>query len=119
LIIRPKDASIFSSLGEIHREGREYKLAQQAYRQALALDPYMETPAAGLALCLASLGHAAEAAKVLHEAYRREIRSLRLLHIMTTVPTGTVPVEAINRPKQRAECLGFGNRRARFDRRHR
>ena len=95
LAIRPKDASIFSSLGEIHREGREYELAQQAYRQALALDPYMETPATGLALCLASLGHAAEAAKVLHEAYRRGIRSLRLLHIMTTMPAGTVPIDIL------------------------
>ena len=95
LAIRPRDASIFSSLGEIYREGREYELAQQAYRQALALDPYMETPAAGLALCLASLGHAAEAAKVLHEAYRKGIRSLRLLHIMTTMPVGTMPINIL------------------------
>jgi Flp pilus assembly protein TadD len=95
LAIRPRDASIFSSLGEIHREEREYELAQQAYRQALALDPYMETPAAGLALCLSSLGHADEAAKVLGEAYRKGIRSLRLLQIMTTMPPGSVPIDIL------------------------
>src|SRR5437868_5797124 len=77
LAIRPRDASILSSLGEIHREEREYEAAQQAYRQALALDPYMETPAAGLALCLSSLGRSAEAATVVGEAYGRGIRTLR------------------------------------------
>ena len=59
LAIRPRDASILSSLGEIHREEREYEAAQQAYRRALALDPYMETPAAGLALFALASGYAA------------------------------------------------------------
>lgn len=96
LAIRPHDASIFSSLGEIHREEREYEAAQQAYRQALALDPHMETPAAGLALCLSSLGRSAEAATVVGEAYGRGIRTLRLLHVMTTLPPGTVPIDILD-----------------------
>ena len=75
LAIRPRDASIFSSLGEIHREEREYEIAQQAYREALALDPDMETPATGLALCLSALGRSAEAAEVLGQAYGRGICS--------------------------------------------
>jgi len=95
LVSRPRDASIFSSLGEIHREEREYELAEQAYRQALALDPNMETPAVGLALCLSSLGRSAEAADVLGQAYTRGIRSLRLLHVMTTLPSGTVPIDIL------------------------
>jgi Flp pilus assembly protein TadD len=96
LAIRPRDASILSSLGEIHREEREYEAAQQAYRQALALDPCMETPAAGLALCLASLGRSAEAATVVGEAYGRGVRTLRLLHVMTTLPSGTVPIDILD-----------------------
>jgi Flp pilus assembly protein TadD len=95
LAIRPRDASIFSSLGEIHREEREYELAKQAYYQALTLDPNMETPAIGLALCLSSLGQSADAADVLGKAYRRGIRSLRLLHAMTTLPPGTVPIDVL------------------------
>lgn len=95
LAIRPRDASIFSSLGEIHREEREYEVAQQAYRQALTLDPHMETPAIGLALCLSRLGQSAEAANVLCEAFGRGIRSLRLLHVMTTLPPGTVPIDIL------------------------
>jgi Flp pilus assembly protein TadD len=92
LAIRPRDASIFSSLGEIHREAREYELAEQTYRQALTLDPNMETPAVGLALCLSSRGRSVEAADVLGQAYARGIRSLRLLHVMTTLPPGTVQI---------------------------
>jgi len=42
LTIRPRDASIFASLGEIHRDEREYEIACQAYQQALTLDPAME-----------------------------------------------------------------------------
>ena len=95
LAIRPRDASIFSSLGEIHREEREYELAQQAYRQALTLDPRMETPAVGLALCLSRLGQSAEAAEVLSEAYRRGVRSLQLLHVMTTLPPGTMQIDVL------------------------
>ena len=95
LAIRPRDASILSSLGEIHREEREYELAKQAYTQALSLDPYMETPAAGLALCLSSLGQSVEAAKVLGDAYTRGIRTLRLLQVMTTLPPGLVRVDIL------------------------
>src|SRR5689334_2163204 len=73
LAIRPRDASIFSSLGEIRREEREYELAEHAYRQALTLDSNMDTPAAGLALCLSSLGRSEEAASVLTEAHRRGV----------------------------------------------
>lgn len=95
LAVRPRDASIFSSLGEIHREAREYELAKQAYHQALTLDPRMETPAIGLALCLSSLGQSAEAAEVLSEAYRRGVRSLQLLHVMTRLPPGSVQIDVL------------------------
>jgi len=95
LAIRPQDASIFTSLGEIHRDEREHEIAIQAYRRALALDPDMETPAVGLALCLASLGQPAEAADVLSEAYRRGNRSLQLLHVMSTLPPGSVQIDVL------------------------
>lgn len=95
LVFRPRDASIYSSLGEVRREEREYELAQSDYRRALAIDPNMETPTIGLALSLCALGQSAEAANVLAEAYGRGIRSLNLLHVMTTLPPGTVRVDIL------------------------
>ena len=95
LAIRPRDAGIFSSLGEIHREEREYEMAEHAYRRALILDPNMETPIAGLTLCLSSLGRLEEAASVLTEAHRRGVRSLRLLQLMTMLPPGTARIDIL------------------------
>jgi len=95
LAIRPRDASIFSSLGEIHREEREYEVAQHAYRQALTLDPNLESAAIGLALCLSALGQSSEAANVLKEAYGLGHRSLNLLHVMTTLPPNTVSIDVL------------------------
>ncbi len=96
LAIRPQDASIFASLGEIHREEREYEVAQHAYRQALTLDPNLESAAIGLALCLSALGQSAEAANVLSKAYGLGHRSLNLLHVMTTLPPDTVRIDVLN-----------------------
>src|SRR5689334_21963756 len=95
LDLRPRDAGILSSLGEIHREEREYELAAQAYRDALTLDPNMETPAVGLALCLLSLGRSAEAADVLGQAYRRGMRTLRLLQTVTTLPAAVRSIDVL------------------------
>ena len=35
-LIRPQDASILMTLGEIYRDDREFELAEKAYREALA-----------------------------------------------------------------------------------
>lgn len=93
--IRPADASILSSLGEIHRQACDYDLAEEAYRQALTLDPQMETPAVGLALCLAARGQPTEAAQVLTAAYGRGVRSLNLLQVLTTLPAKAAQIDIL------------------------
>jgi len=95
LAIRPQDASILASLGEVHREEREHDVAQRAYRRALTLDPGLESAAIGLALCLAALGQSAEAANVLGAAYSSGHRSLNLLHVMTTLPPDVVQLDVL------------------------
>jgi tetratricopeptide (TPR) repeat protein len=93
--IQPQDAAIFASLGEVHREDREYELAQQAYRQALAIDRDLASAAIGLALCLSAMGQNSEAANVLEEAFKRGHRSLNLLHVMATLPVSTVGIDVL------------------------
>jgi Flp pilus assembly protein TadD len=95
LAIRPMDASIFASLGEIHRNEREYETAQQAYRQALTLDPNLESAAIGLALCLSALGQSSEAANVLKRAFALGHRSLNLLHAMATLPLNLAGIDVL------------------------
>jgi tetratricopeptide (TPR) repeat protein len=96
LVIRPQDAAILASLGEIRREEREYEIARQAYRQALAIDPNLASAAIGLALCLSSMGQNSDAARVLEEAFKRGHRSLNLLHVVTTLPAGTVGIDVLS-----------------------
>jgi tetratricopeptide (TPR) repeat protein len=93
--IRPMDASIFASLGEIYRDEREYEAAQQAYRQALALDPDLGSAAIGLALCLSALGQSSEAANVLKRVFASGQRSLNLLHVMTTLPLNLAGIDVL------------------------
>jgi tetratricopeptide (TPR) repeat protein len=103
LTIRPNDASILTSLGEIHRDEREYELAEQAYRRAVALDPALESASTGLALSLQALGQPAEAAAVLKQAFARGLRSLNLLHIMTTLPQQLVNIDLLGALDREAE----------------
>ena len=95
LAIRPRDASILASLGEIHRDEREYEAAQQAYREAWTLDPDLQSAAIGLALSLSAMGRSTEAASVLSKAYAFGHRSLNLLHVMTTLPPNTVNIDVL------------------------
>ncbi len=111
LAIRPDDAGIHASLGEIYREQREYEMAQRAYRTALALDGSLTSAVLGLALCQTAIGQYSEAAGLLEDLYRRGHRSLNLLHIMTTLPRdvlnvdllGALDVLTVNPLKQDAE----------------
>ena len=95
LAIRPQDASIFASLGEIHGKEGEYEAAQQAYQQALTLDRDLESAAIGLASCLLARGQSAEAGTVLEEAFKHGHRSVNLLHAMTTLPPNTVGIDVL------------------------
>lgn len=95
LAIRPGDAAILATLGEIRREEREYELAEPCYREALAVDPRLETAAAGQALCLAAMGRNLEAAHVLEAAWRQGHRSLNLMHVMATLPAGALGIDLL------------------------
>jgi tetratricopeptide (TPR) repeat protein len=95
LAIRPEDAAILASLGEVYREEREYEFAQQAYRKALALDSDLGSAAIGLALCLLALGQYTEAASVLEGLFKRGYRSLNLLDVMATMPRNTLSIDLL------------------------
>lgn len=95
LAIRPGDAAILTTLGEIRREEREYELAEECYRQALGIDPGLESAAIGQALCLAAMGRNREAGHVLEQAWRQGHRSLNLLHVMATLPAGTLSFDLL------------------------
>src|SRR5260370_31478442 len=62
--IKPKDANVLVTLGEIYRQEREYELAKDAFRQAVALEENLVPAAMGLGWICSYLGHNAEAPRL-------------------------------------------------------
>jgi Flp pilus assembly protein TadD len=62
--ISPKDPTILSLMGGIYREEREYELAREAFREALALDGESMEAAVGLGWVCSHMGQSAESAAV-------------------------------------------------------
>ena len=75
--IQPRDATILASLGEVYRDEQEFELAQEAYRQALAIDPNLEPAIVGFAGSLAVVGRIAEAATALSLGQPSRGRTMR------------------------------------------
>jgi len=95
LAIKPDDPSIFASLGEIHREDREYEMALDNYRKALALDPALISASIGLSICLSATGQTQEAAHVLEQAFRRGDSSLHLMHHIAMLPFSIAGIDVL------------------------
>src|SRR5262249_49788454 len=95
LAIKPEEASIHASLGEVYREEREYEIAQRAYRKALTLDGSLASAAIGLALCSSALGQYAEAARILENLFRRGHCSLNQLHVLATLPRNALSIDLL------------------------
>src|SRR5439155_4689756 len=91
--LRPQDASILVTLGEIYVEEREYQLAHEAYRQALALEPDLLAAAIGLGWALSYLGADAEAAKVFEGVVKRGVRLDEPVFALTTLPASVVNID--------------------------
>jgi tetratricopeptide (TPR) repeat protein len=94
--IRPKDPDILVMLGAIYQEEREYELARDAYREALALASSPEAAAMGFGACSSHLGEHAEAARVFEGLYRRGIRTADVLYWLCSLPAALVKVDVLN-----------------------
>jgi len=93
--IKPDDANVLTTLGEIYREEREYELARDAYRQAVALEPGLVPAAIGLGWICSHIGQHAEAADVFEGLVKRGIRSLDVLHALTSLPASLVGIDVL------------------------
>jgi tetratricopeptide (TPR) repeat protein len=88
--IKPKDPAILVTLGEIYGEEREYELARDTYREALAAEPGMTEAGLGLAYACIALGQHGEAAEALEGLLKRGIRPLGLLTTLVNLPPSAI-----------------------------
>jgi tetratricopeptide (TPR) repeat protein len=94
--IRPKDPDILVMLGAIYQEEREYELARDAYREALALAPSLVAAAMGFGACSAHLGEYSEAARAFEGLDKRGIRTADLLYWLCSLPAVPVKLDVLN-----------------------
>ena len=93
--IKPQDASVLATLGEIYREEREYELARDAYREALTLEGNLPAAAIGLGWVCSHLGQNAEAANLFEGVVRQGPRSLGALHALTSLPAAHISIDVL------------------------
>src|SRR5712671_7288467 len=84
--LKPQAPSILVILGELHDEEREYELARDAYRQALAHQPGFLAAELGLGWALSGLGEYAEAARIFETVVKRGVRLGEPVFALATLP---------------------------------
>ncbi len=94
--LKPEDANILATLGEIYREGREYEAAAKAFRRAFSLDKSLRAAEMGLGLSCTHLGQLAEAAAAFEELVENGSRSIRLLYSLSQLPARLVSADVLS-----------------------
>jgi tetratricopeptide (TPR) repeat protein len=100
LAIRPRDASVLLTLGEIYREDREYELAAQAYLEAMKLDSSLDIAKQGVALSYSKLGRTAEAATLLEQLIAAGNRDVKVLLNLAQMPPSLVKADLLSLVKE-------------------
>lgn len=88
--INPNEATIYATLGELHREQQDYEMAVQAFQKACELDPRLSAARSGLGLTLIHLGRFSEAAKALEMSISEGPPNLNALFALTSLPSNLV-----------------------------
>ena len=84
--VRPDDPKMLTTLGDLHREQREYTIAADMYRQALEIDPKRDAARFALGLCIYRLGAMPEAADVFTSLISDGIIYPKLLYALSQIP---------------------------------
>ena len=94
--LKPEDANILATLGEIYREEREYEAAADAFRRASSLDESLHAAKLGLGLSCTHLGQLAEAAAAFEELVEHGSRSINLLYSLSQLPARLVGADVLS-----------------------
>lgn len=108
-LLRPQEASIAHTLGEIYRDDREYELAQNAFRTALELDSRLTAAAMGLGWCSSHLGQFPEAAARFEFLVKHNLHSNRTLYALSQLPSTFVSVDLMGLLERADKGTGGAN----------
>ena len=94
--LKPEDAGILATLGEIYRDQDEYEAAAEAFRRASSIDKSLQAATLGLGLSCTQLGQLAEAAAAFEELVEHGSRSIRLLYSLSQLPARLVSADVLS-----------------------
>ncbi len=94
--IKPQDANILVTLGEIYLEEREYELARDAYHQAMALEQNLTPAAFGFGTSCSQLGEYAKAAEVFEGLIKRGMPFLDPIMMLAGLPKSLVKIDLLS-----------------------
>lgn len=94
--LKPDDPNVLVALGDIYRDEREYELARDTYRRALALDQRHVSGAIELGWCHQNLGEHAEAASVFEGIINRGMRLLEPIRGLANLPASAVRIDMLS-----------------------
>lgn len=93
--LKPDDAGILVTLGEIFRDNREYERAVQTFRHTIAMDDTLEAAKYGLGLCLLELGELGEAANAFEQLLAAGNTSITTLNALSELPPDLVASDVL------------------------
>jgi tetratricopeptide (TPR) repeat protein len=94
--IKPQDANILVTLGEIYREEREYELAKDAFSQAMQIEQDLVPAAKGYGWVCMYLGQYAEAARTFENLVKRGADSLEVLTALAYLPPSLISIDLLS-----------------------
>jgi tetratricopeptide (TPR) repeat protein len=95
--LKPHDANVLVTLGEIYGEEREYELAREAYREAFTLEPSLVPAGLGFAQYCAELGEHEQAAKIAEGMIEKGLRLLEPVQMLAHLPPSVVSVDVVGK----------------------
>jgi tetratricopeptide (TPR) repeat protein len=94
--LKPDDAEIHATMGDVYRDTREYELAAQAYRKALDLRPDHLLACLHAGDSYSHLGRYAEAAAAYEHLHRLKPESAGCLYGLAQLPADCVKVDILS-----------------------
>jgi tetratricopeptide (TPR) repeat protein len=91
----PHEANVLLMLGDVLREDRQYELACDAYREAVAADRDLVPAAIGLGWCYADIGEYRQAAVIFEDLIKRGVRSIEPLRALASFAAPAVHIDLL------------------------
>lgn len=91
--LKPDDANILATLGEVYREEREYEMAANAHEKAFTLDPTLGVARIGYGHSCGHLGRNADAVAAYEQLIKEGFNSINTVFSLSQLPHSLISID--------------------------